>query len=71
MDWDEKKLLQNERARTTKDLLEMGKTNQDIDSAFSIILAYLQGLEQASEENLSHIHEQEITNRVVTIGQKP
>jgi len=65
-----RKLLEDERTRTTRELIELGTSEQDIDRAYSVIFDYVEQLERASEEELSHIHEQEVTNRTVTIGQK-
>jgi len=65
-----RKLLEDERTRTTRELMELGTSEQDIDRAYSVVFDYVGQLERASEEELSHIHEQEVTNRTVTIGQK-
>ena len=65
-----KQLFLDEREEKTRVLAKAGMNQSRIDGAYEIVLDYFETLETASEEELSHIHEQEITNRVITIGQK-
>jgi SAM-dependent methyltransferase len=66
-----KQLFIDEREEKTDVLVDAGVNLTKIEEAYEIILAYFDTLEAATEEELSHIHEQEITNRTITIGQKP
>ena len=65
-----KKLFLDEREQKTRVLVEAGMNQSRIDGAYETVLSYFETLENANEEEISHIHEQEITNRVITIGQK-
>jgi SAM-dependent methyltransferase len=66
-----KRLLEDDRERISHDLLELGKARDDVDRAYIVAIGYLEQVERASKEELSHIHEQEVTNRIVTIGRTP
>ncbi|MHA1906639.1 MAG: class I SAM-dependent methyltransferase [Candidatus Thorarchaeota archaeon] len=66
-----KQLLLDMREERTEVLLDAGMNLDRINEAYEVILEYFNSLENASEEVLSHIHEQTIINRVITIGQKP
>lgn len=76
--YDEKKrwiehryaLFQKKRHDITEILLTAGKQLDEINRAYSIVLGYLGKLMTLSEEELSHVHEQEIYHRVITIGSK-
>ena len=65
-----KKLLMDERDEKTRVMVEAGLNKDRIDDAYDTILAYLGQIESASEDEISHIHEQEISNRTITIGRK-
>lgn len=66
-----KQLFLNEREEKTQVLVDAGMNLTKIEDAYETVLSYFDMLENASEENLAHIHEQEIINRTITIGQKP
>jgi hypothetical protein len=59
-----------ERERVTNELLELGKERTTIEQAYSVILDYFEELETASDSELNNIHEQHVTPRIITIGQK-
>ncbi len=65
-----KQLLLDKRKERTEIIVDAGMNLERINEAYEILLAYFETLESASEEELSHIHEQEIANRIITIGQK-
>lgn len=65
-----KQLLLDVREERTKVLIDAGMNPDRIEEAYEIVLGYFDTLENASQEKLSHIHEQEITNRIITVGQK-
>ena len=65
-----KQLLLDVRDERTRVLVDAGMNPDKISNAYETVLAYFETLENATEEELSHIHEQEITNRIITIGQK-
>ncbi len=65
-----KQLVLDEREDKTKVMVSAGLNREKIDDAYETILAYFTQLEHADEEELSHIHEQVIINRTITIGQK-
>ena len=60
----------DERDEKTRVMVEAGLNKDRIDDAYDTILAYLGQIESASEDEISHIHEQEISNRTITIGRK-
>jgi len=60
----------SERERVTHELLEMKKKRKDIDSAYAVLTDYFETLEKASYDELNSLHEQHITQRVITYGQK-
>jgi SAM-dependent methyltransferase len=63
-------LVSSSRERVTEALLRAGREKAEIDQAHQVMLAYLRGLIQASEEELNRTHEQEIVHRIITIGRK-
>lgn len=65
-----KKLVESKKLETTKILIESGEKQEQIDEAYNILLSYFTKLEEASNEELDHIHEQEIVHRIIAIGQK-
>ncbi|MDF1538169.1 MAG: class I SAM-dependent methyltransferase [Candidatus Thorarchaeota archaeon] len=65
-----KKLLLDVRDERTRVLVDAGMNLGRIEDAYEVILGYFETLENATEEELSHIHEQMIANRIITIGQK-
>ncbi|MFW9907478.1 MAG: class I SAM-dependent methyltransferase [Candidatus Thorarchaeota archaeon] len=65
-----KDLYLSRKDEITRILEESGIESETIEGAYSTIFDYFGTLEDADEESLSHIHEQEIVNRVITIGQK-
>lgn len=66
-----KKLFLDERDEKVEVMVSAGLNKDRIDDAYDTILAYFDQIENADAEEISHIHEQEITNRTITIGQKP
>lgn len=64
-------LMYQSKETTKKLLLETGTSEDDIENALVTVQEYLKELEQATEEELSHIHEQEIYHRTITIGRRP
>ncbi len=42
----------------------------EIDTAYTTIFDYFTTLGAATDEELKHIHEQEIVHRILTIGKK-
>ncbi|NHJ84634.1 MAG: class I SAM-dependent methyltransferase [Asgard group archaeon] len=71
--WLEKrmKLLENAREETTMILLQAGEQKKDIDNAYKVLFDYHKKLLKATKAELTHIHEQEINHRIITIGRKP
>ena len=65
-----RKLIEGEKQRSTQELLELGVEESTIENAYSVILSYLDDLENTTQEHLSCIHEQEIVHRIITIGEK-
>lgn len=65
-----KQLFEDQRLITTKMLLESGMDSSKIEDAYCTLFKYFEMLENANEQQLAHIHEQEITSRVIIIGQK-
>jgi phospholipid N-methyltransferase len=63
-------LYMDERDEVTEVLLEGGMAQQVIDQAYQDLFEYFDELEHADEAELSHIHEQEVAHRTVTIGTK-
>jgi SAM-dependent methyltransferase len=64
-------LISLSKKTTKKLLLGTGTSENDIGNAFATVEEYLKELDQATEEELGHIHEQEIYHRTITIGRKP
>ncbi|MFW9924839.1 MAG: class I SAM-dependent methyltransferase [Candidatus Thorarchaeota archaeon] len=64
------KFEESKQKETKKILLDMGEKLEDIDKVYSIINTYFTKLDKATQEELKHIHEQEIVHRILTIGQK-
>jgi len=65
-----KEQILGERDRCTDELLQLGKTNEDIQNAYSIILEYFERIELMSDADLQSVHEQHVYPRIITIGQK-
>ncbi|TFG31821.1 class I SAM-dependent methyltransferase [Candidatus Thorarchaeota archaeon] len=65
-----RELFEDQRVVTTQTLLESGLESSKINEAYQILFDYFRMLEDANKEQLSHIHEQEIVSRSITIGQK-
>ncbi|NHI83297.1 MAG: hypothetical protein EAX81_03225 [Candidatus Thorarchaeota archaeon] len=65
-----RELFEKQQPNTTKTLLELGIEPSKIKEVFQVLFDYFRMLEDATEEQLSHIHEQEIVSRGITIGQK-
>lgn len=63
-------LYRSKREMVTQGLIESGMEKSKIDDAYKTLFEYFEMLESASEEQLSHIHEQEVGSRTITIGQK-
>ncbi|MHA1960878.1 MAG: class I SAM-dependent methyltransferase [Candidatus Thorarchaeota archaeon] len=64
-------LMARSKETTKKLLLETGIGEDDIENALATVQEYLKELEQATEKELGHIHEQEIYHRTITIGRRP
>ena len=62
--------LKNEQEKSIKLLLDSGEKKDDIDKYYEIIFNYYSQLENATKEELLHIHEQEILHRIIVIGEK-
>ena len=65
-----KELYSEERDMVTKVLLEGGMSQKVIDQAYMSLFEYFDRLEHTDEAELSHIHEQEVGHRTVTVGRK-
>lgn len=63
-------LYESQRETVTGTLLEAGLEESEIEGAYSTLFNYFSILKSANEEELSHIHEQEIVARTITIGRK-
>jgi hypothetical protein len=63
-------LYQSQREMVTQGLIESGMQKDKIDDAYKTLFEYFEMLGNASEEQLSHIHEQEVGSRTITIGQR-
>jgi SAM-dependent methyltransferase len=65
-----RELFEEQQPTTTRTLLESGMELSKIEGAYQVLFDYFRILEDANEEQLSHIHEQEIVSRCITIGQR-
>ncbi|MFX1418750.1 MAG: class I SAM-dependent methyltransferase [Promethearchaeota archaeon] len=63
-------LIEQSMTDTSQILLEEGFNQKRINKAFTILLNYFKMLENATRDELNHIHEQEIVHRIIVIGQK-
>lgn len=63
-------LIENNKEQTAKILLEAGETKENIEVAYREILAYFEKLNNASQEEMLDLHEQEIVHRIIVIGLK-
>jgi ubiquinone/menaquinone biosynthesis C-methylase UbiE len=70
--WIQKRteLYRSKRKLITQGLIESGMEKSKIDEAYKTLFEYFEMLGSASEEQLSHIHEQEVVSRTITIGQR-
>ncbi|MGY5874136.1 MAG: class I SAM-dependent methyltransferase [Candidatus Thorarchaeota archaeon] len=64
------KWFEKERPEKESVLIEAGVEQGEIDSAYATILDYFATLEAATDEELKHIHEQEIVHRILTTGKR-
>ncbi|MGY5854684.1 MAG: class I SAM-dependent methyltransferase [Candidatus Thorarchaeota archaeon] len=64
------KWFEKERPEREAVLIEAGVDKDEIDTAYTTILDYFATLGAATDEELKHIHEQEIVHRILTIGKK-
>ena len=65
-----KELFEKPQPVRTRILLESGMDSSKVEGAYHDLFKYFDMLENANEQQLAHIHEQEITSRVITIGQR-
>jgi len=63
-------LLESQRPKKTSHLVAIGKPKQDVVKAYDVAIQYLRRLADATEEGLSHVHEQEIYYRTLTVGRR-
>ncbi len=63
-------LYRSQREMVTQGLIESGMEKSKIEAAYKTLFEYFEMLGNTSEEQLSHIHEQEVGSRTITIGQK-
>lgn len=63
-------LYRSQREMVTQGLIESGMEKSKIEAAYKTLFEYFEVLGSASEEQLSHQHEQEIGSRTITVGQK-
>ncbi|MHA2366309.1 MAG: hypothetical protein ACXAC7_20300, partial [Candidatus Hodarchaeales archaeon] len=63
------KLFKDQQKEFTNILLKRRKSMMEISEAYRIIYEYFNTLNSATEDELNHLHEQEISHRIICIGQ--